>query len=106
VSVPPRIRQHYTLPSPCGSNQNTQDHQWSSEPQDRVFGNCETNQTCAGRPKLPIWLSTSAIIAFSCECATSRSSRLSLSFGMTNATATCPFSASFTPTTATSATPG
>ncbi len=61
------------------------------------FGNCETNQTCAGRPKLPIWLSTSAIIAFSCECATSRSSRLSLSFGMTNATATCPFSASFTP---------
>ena len=47
---------------------------------DRVFGNCETNQTCAGRPKLPIWLSTSAIIAFSCECATSRSSRLSLSF--------------------------
>ena len=56
---------------------------------DRVFGNCETNQTCAGRPKLPIWLSTSAIIAFSCECATSRSSRLSLSFGMTNATATC-----------------
>ncbi len=63
---------------------------------DRVFGNCETNQTCAGRPKLPIWLSTSAIIAFSCECATSRSSRLSLSFGM-NAHRHLPFQRIFHP---------
>ncbi len=83
-----------TLPSPGGSDPTTPDHQWSSDPRiasfanrpDRAaqhfsgsrFGNCETNQTCAGRPKLPIWLSTSAIIAFSCKCATSRSSRLSL----------------------------
>jgi len=73
---------------------------------ERVFGSRVTKCTRAGRASAPSCRSTVCMISpSSFSCALGSPSALA-SFAMTNAIATCPFSASATPTTATSATFG
>ena len=71
---------------------------------ERVFGSAVTKWTRDGRATEPSWLSTVFMMSPSSFIRPFASPSADASLAMTNAIATCPLSASATPTTATSAT--